>query len=769
MQDPFFVHDADYRIVHANPAYLEQAGAPLEAVRGKPYWEVFPRRDGPTPGCRVGVEGRVDAAVEQAVTVAGERIYRTRMFPVRDPEGKYLLSIHLMEDVTEAERAAEERDLYSRALAQVGDGVLVLRPDLTVRFANEAFCRLVERPPEAVVGQSLGQLCPQWTQLVRSGGTWPVTRELQVELVGAGEDLIPVSHHFAAVRGPEGSLGGYVVTFVDLRQTSRQEPRLLEAHRAALELSRFHRVDELGPRTVAAAVRLLGGDGGTVGLIDAEARIRYRWLHGFPPGSESQVHGWVQSRQQGFIGEVIRTGKPQLVRDYPRSRKAFPGAVALGVKTLAAAPVLVGGHAMGALAVLTFERAARFDKTDLQVLQLMAAQVGAGLEREQQLAVTCREQTAPSPVLAQLPAVVYSARLPEFAIEFVTPHLTELTGLAPQAVYTDPEAWRDVVHPEDWMRVDTSVRQAVAEADAFRVRYRLRHTDGKAYRWVEEQARILRDPEGSPTQAIGLLTDVSAQVTAETALARSKRHYRALFDQITEGAFCQDASGRIVDANPAAQEMLGRGTLLGTLAGTADWDVLNDEGRPLAAHEWPGSIALKNGVAVRDMVLGVVNPRRGERRWLSVSALAPMDPDGSGRAVSLTTFTDITAHRRDRERLQTSEAEFHQARERLERELSQREEALATANARLQELDQLKVRFRSRLSHDLRNPLNSVLGFSELLLRGTVGEVRPEQADLLERIYAAGQEMLDAIIELEAGRLKRDGSKSADSESNGES
>lgn len=45
--DPVFLHDGEYRLLFANRAYLELAATTLAEAQGRPYWEIFPRANGP--------------------------------------------------------------------------------------------------------------------------------------------------------------------------------------------------------------------------------------------------------------------------------------------------------------------------------------------------------------------------------------------------------------------------------------------------------------------------------------------------------------------------------------------------------------------------------------------------------------------------------------------------------------------------------------------------------------------------------------------------
>jgi signal transduction histidine kinase len=73
-------------------------------------------------------------------------------------------------------------------------------------------------------------------------------------------------------------------------------------------------------------------------------------------------------------------------------------------------------------------------------------------------------------------------------------------------------------------------------------------------------------------------------------------------------------------------------------------------------------------------------------------------------------------------------------------------EALADQNERLRELDRMKDQFVSMVSHELRTPLTSMVGYVELLLEGSAGEVNEEQRHFLE-IVNRSSERLNRLID----------------------
>ncbi len=85
--------------------------------------------------------------------------------------------------------------------------------------------------------------------------------------------------------------------------------------------------------------------------------------------------------------------------------------------------------------------------------------------------------------------------------------------------------------------------------------------------------------------------------------------------------------------------------------------------------------------------------------------------------------------------------------------------ALAQQVEALRLSDQFKTDFVSSVSHELRTPLASILGYTDILVNGEVGEMTPEQAEFLEIIDHNARRLLALINDLltlsglESGRM----------------
>lgn len=87
------------------------------------------------------------------------------------------------------------------------------------------------------------------------------------------------------------------------------------------------------------------------------------------------------------------------------------------------------------------------------------------------------------------------------------------------------------------------------------------------------------------------------------------------------------------------------------------------------------------------------------------------------------------------------------------------DEQLKTAKAQAEEASRIKSRFMAKVSHDLRSPLNGIIGFAELMYHGKVGAVSTEHKEYLGDILSSARQLLILvndvldIAKVESGKL----------------
>lgn len=96
----------------------------------------------------------------------------------------------------------------------------------------------------------------------------------------------------------------------------------------------------------------------------------------------------------------------------------------------------------------------------------------------------------------------------------------------------------------------------------------------------------------------------------------------------------------------------------------------------------------------------------------------------------------------------------------LERMVKERTDELMAANRGLQEVTASRINFLASMSHELRIPLNSIIGFSGVLLQEMAGPLNEEQERQLRMIYGSGRQLISTVDDvldissMEAGRAE---------------
>lgn len=118
--------------------------------------------------------------------------------------------------------------------------------------------------------------------------------------------------------------------------------------------------------------------------------------------------------------------------------------------------------------------------------------------------------------------------------------------------------------------------------------------------------------------------------------------YRSVITAMAEGVVIHDETGRILDANPSAERILGLSLdqMTGRSPFDPRWRLIRPDGEAAGPDDIPSDITQRTGSPCRGRRLGVCRPS-GERAWLLVNSDPVTDESGRLRLV-VATLTDIT-------------------------------------------------------------------------------------------------------------------------------
>jgi PAS domain S-box-containing protein len=232
---------------------------------------------------------------------------------------------------------------------------------------------------------------------------------------------------------------------------------------------------------------------------------------------------WTITADVGLTGDVRRLAVPESEGSYAAElrsgrtichqnesemgRQLASALAAVGIGSLCAAPIMLDGDCVGALAIAD-PAASTFDARSRALVRLFAGHVGT--------LVTNRNLIQSLETLAEGIPVIVLRTEPSGWINWYNRRWYEFTG------QTREEAsgwgWQTAHHPEDFLRVMEEWPKALATGNPIEIEFRLRRYDG-VYHWHLARVVPVRNDRGDILSWYGSVVDIEAQ---KRALARTK-------------------------------------------------------------------------------------------------------------------------------------------------------------------------------------------------------------------------------------------------------
>lgn len=348
----------------------------------------------------------------------------------------------------------------------------------------------------------------------------------------------------------------------------------------------------------------------------------------------------------------------------------------------------------------------------------------------------------------RLRMAVESARLGTWNWNLVTnelvfdPGCKAMFGLSADADVTI-ETFFAALHPDDRERVRGVIDGVFDSANGgnYSVDYRTVGVADGIERWVSAKGQIYFDDHGTPQRFTGTVLDISDRKQAEQALIASeaiavaRAEEMAALMETTPAAIwiAHDPDCHQMTANRMAHELMGTEPGSNARASLAEGDSellfkYCQNGQEVLPQNLPMERAIRTRQEVTDEIEFVFPD--GTVRNIYGKAVPLFAPDGKvrGAIAGYTEITNLKAIQREREEL-------------LQRERLAREEA--------EQANRLKDQFLAVLSHELRSPLNPILGWSNLLQTRSFDADRTRQAlATIERNARLQAQLVDDLLDL---------------------
>jgi PAS domain S-box-containing protein len=170
-----------------------------------------------------------------------------------------------------------------------------------------------------------------------------------------------------------------------------------------------------------------------------------------------------------------------------------------------------------------FAKSKEIERKARQEQALLDANLRANADRlraEQELRRAEQRQAA---IIQSLPMVLYLMPIGSDRVvpEFISGDFEATMGCRREELPDHPQRWLERLHPEDRERVTRAVVASVTTG-RLAIEYRWQCPDGH-YKYLLDQAVLLRDIEGRPVEFAGSITDISEQRSLESQLIQAQK------------------------------------------------------------------------------------------------------------------------------------------------------------------------------------------------------------------------------------------------------
>jgi PAS domain S-box-containing protein len=215
-------------------------------------------------------------------------------------------------------------------------------------------------------------------------------------------------------------------------------------------------------------------------------------------------------------------------------------------------------------------------------------------------------------------------------ISWYNPRWYEYTGTTPAQM--EGWGWQSVHDPRSLGIVLERWTEAIASAEPFEMVFPIRGADG-VFRPFLTRINPTFDAHGRLTHWFGVNTDISLQIKAEDAAARTEARFRLIADSMPQMVWSSRANGYFDYYNARWYEFTG--VPIGSTDGDAWCEMLHPQDRDAAWEQWHQ--ALESGAPYR--LEHRLRHHSGEFRWVLASAHPERDADSITRWYG--TYTDI--------------------------------------------------------------------------------------------------------------------------------
>lgn len=242
----------------------------------------------------------------------------------------------------------------------------------------------------------------------------------------------------------------------------------------------------------------------------------------------------------------------------------------------------------------------------------------------------------------------------EGIIHFVSPSVENILGYTREDII-NKNAFI-YIHPDDYAFTVNGFEQELnAQSVLKSIVVRLLHKNGHWIWCMLRGHNLVSNP--FVNGMVIYFYDDTLRKNAREVLKESESRFRRLITDLQSGVMLMNAQMEITLCNKAGLELLGyknEEKILGKTTSDLDWDFVDENNLPLEFMQRPSYLAFQNKKAVKNVVMGLMQPHMKNRIWILVNAVPILNSDGELLHV-ITSFSDITERRKLEQKLRKEE------------------------------------------------------------------------------------------------------------------
>ncbi|MFZ1289467.1 MAG: PAS domain S-box protein [Melioribacteraceae bacterium] len=353
-------------------------------------------------------------------------------------------------------------------------------------------------------------------------------------------------------------------------------------------------------------------------------------------------------------------------------------------------------------------------------------------------------------VADKLPILIWMSD-PKIVLTYINPYAKEFIGN--NNLIND---FTKIIHPDDFDFFKKGLFTLIKRKEKFEGEIRLRNGVDE-YRWVLAQIvpRVLDNGEFVGLLGVGI--DITERKETEARLLESEAEFNEITSVVAEGIFLIDAEMKLKFANPEFSKLLGYkfDDYEGMNILEKIYDIQDENEMKCPINE-----VLSRGETIR---VSHDNFKSLTGEYIPISFVSSPIKRNGKIIGCVTAFHNITERIEAEEELRRFVEELQFNKELMEEsvaETARLNEMLWDSETRLKELNASKDKFFSIISHDLRSPFTSIIGFAEVMVEDLDNLSKDEIKEFTNSIYKSSknvQNLLENLLQwsrIQTGRIE---------------